>query len=634
MTPCPHVCPALQAANVFLAGCVSDNYDLRKLCIAHTALLLAELKQPVKRAELTYSRTKRALVPVAEEAVPSYLGLDELVQLGSRPDTAFFTHHIDPALRPTVDNYDQQLFLDKNYSGFAGWTAVVRAYAPLATTSAIVATEDAAAPDVPLRLVGCNRALLPGPELLTALFAHLTVETANDDKSGHHDFQDSHADLFKGWFRNYGPAMLERLKPHVALLLGQLDKRSPQRCLAEVFGGMVRGIKHWPGTAMQAAYDWLLPILSQAFAQMTNETLSFWVTFARQCSYDKDPRRFYPLLDWFLDFDMSVDAVTSIQLCSRLLVAQNAMAELSWRGSELAVVFAERLLPFTTHPFKLVREQIARALFIATRSLQTFKVATASTQSATTPAPDGVTPGDAIVHALLDRCVPNPGTATDEATAHLKTTLCFLISVYRDGAVQMLDKHFCRVLSLLLELPDSGDDPELQALTRTALALAARLQLEPALVDEVLDLFRTASSDGSWHYRIRLLGFVQVFIFRNLFAANGDVVLQLLLELMQDEHVEVRLAAAVPLAGAIQCGIVTMSTTLLRQFTDMLPAVPKHGRRKKSKVEDDAKTMACKHAAVLGLKALLLAHPYSFPDWMPELLMAIGSRINEREPIK
>jgi proteasome activator subunit 4 len=187
---------------------------------------------------------------------------------------------------------------------------------------------------------------------------------------------------------------------------------------------------------------------------------------------------------------------------------------------------------------------------------------------------------------------------------------------------------------LLLELPDSGDDPELQGLSRTALALAARLQLEPALVDQVLNLFRTASSDGSWHYRIRLLGFVQVFIFRNLFAANGEVVLQLLLELMQDEHVEVRLAAAVPLAGAIQCGIITMSSTLLGRFTSMLPALPKHGRRKKSKVEDDDKTVACKHAAVLGLKALLLAHPYSFPDWMPELLMVIGSRINEREPIK
>eukprot|EP00045_Choanoeca_perplexa_P017674 m.261590 g.261590 ORF g.261590 m.261590 type:complete len:1846 (+) comp17601_c0_seq2:42-5579(+) len=621
-----------KAIEVFLTGSVSDNYELRKLCIANVALLLSQLKQSVKRCELTYSRSQKALVPLADEPKPAYLGLAELEQLGSRPDTAFFSYHTDVALRPTLDTYDQQMFIDKNFAGFTGWTQVVRAYAPLATTSALVATDDAAAPDVSLLTISCNRALLPSAELLTALFAHFTVETANDDQSGYQDFQDAHADLFKGWLRNYGPVMLERLKPHVDLLMAELDKRSPQRCLAEVLGGLVRGIKHWPAAALQAAYDWLLPLLNQAFAKMTNETLPFWVSFARQCSYDKDPRRFYPLLDWFFDFDLSVDAVTSIQLCSRLLVAQNAMAELSWRGSELAVVFAERLLPFTTHPFKLVREQIARALFITTRSLQAYRAVSES--SSTSTAGEGVAPADAIVHNLLERCVPSPGTATDEDTAHLKTTLCYLISVYREGAGQVLAEHFCRVLSLLLELPDSGDDPELQGLTRTALALAARLQLAPALVDQVLTLFRTASSDGSWHYRIRLLGFVQVFIFRNLFAADGDVVLQLLLELMQDEHVEVRLAAAVPLAGAIQCGIIAMSPDLLTRFTSMLPALPKHGRRKKSKVEEDAKTIACKHAAVLGLKALLLAHPYSFPDWMPDLLMAIGSRINEREPIK
>eukprot|EP00730_Choanoeca_flexa_P020138 TRINITY_DN9842_c0_g1_i1.p1 TRINITY_DN9842_c0_g1~~TRINITY_DN9842_c0_g1_i1.p1 ORF type:complete len:877 (+),score=225.46 TRINITY_DN9842_c0_g1_i1:385-2631(+) len=615
-----------QAAEVFLAATVADNYELRRLSVATVSLLLASAKQTVKRQLLTYDREAKALVNSDQVAEPRYLGIMELGTLGSRPDTGFFSFRVDVAQRPTADTYDQQVFIDKNCSGFTGWARIVKAYAPLATTSAMVAIDEAAVPDISLRQVEINKALMPSNELLARLFEHLTIETADDDESGYHNYSDVHADLFKGWFRNYGPVALQRIKPFVDAIVQHLDKRSQQRCLAELLGGLVRGMKHWPYASMAATFEWLLPVLEQAFAHMTNETIPFWVSFSRQCSYDKDPRRIYPLLDWIFDFDLAADTATSIQSCSRLLVASAALAELSWRGSELAERFGNRLLQFTSHPFKLVREQVARTLYIASKGLQHFYVHA-----------DGVSHSDGadhIISTLLSQCVTDVKQIAGDNSSHLKTTLCFVIHVFREGAVELVEQHFCRILSLLLELPDSGDDPELQSLTRAALSVCAKLQLESTLVKDVLALFKQAASNGSWHYRIRVLGFVQVFIFRNLFAADGDSVLGLLLEMLQDEHVEVRLTAAVPLAGAIQCGIITMSPELLSRFTDMLPALSKPGRRKRSKIEDDPQTSARKHGAVLGLKALLLAHPYSFPDWMPDLLMALGARINEREPIR
>ena len=93
-------------------------------------------------------------------------------------------------------------------------------------------------------------------------------------------------------------------------------------------------------------------------------------------------------------------------------------------------------------------------------------------------------------------------------------------------------------------------------------------------------------------------------------------VLDELLALLRDPHLEVREMAATTLAGVVRCSQRAHIRRLRAEFADMAATwLPKRGTP-----GFDAALLRA-HAGVLGATALVAAFPYEVPDWMPSLVL-------------
>ena len=69
-------------------------------------------------------------------------------------------------------------------------------------------------------------------------------------------------------------------------------------------GGLIRGTKHWPFNAVNAMWDWLIPLLRGTFAKVFNQTVKTWQRAIQYAVIDRDPRRLYRLINLLLDFTL------------------------------------------------------------------------------------------------------------------------------------------------------------------------------------------------------------------------------------------------------------------------------------------------------------------------------------------
>ena len=112
-------------------------------------------------------------------------------------------------------------------------------------------------------------------------------------------------------------------------------------------------------------------------------------------------------------------------------------------------------------------------------------------------------------------------------------------------------------------------------------------------------------------------------------------------EMLHDVQLEVRLGAAATLGGMVRCSPIgfrdTAISDLKKHFTNLLVKNPLP-KRARGAAKDSAgtstptpegnKLVLTRHAAVLGLGALVQAFPYTSPPplWLPEVLATLAGR--------
>ena len=241
----------------------------------------------------------------------------------------------------------------------------------------------------------CNGAVLAtlaSEEVLSAYFELATQEKTGAAEQQMAHFDNHNADLWKGLLRNLGPALLKSVKPHVERLCKMTDKVEAQNCAAEVLAGLGRGLKHWGGEETQAVWAWLLPLLRELMPQITNDSIEAWSMFAHYVTWDRDPRRLYPLLDLLIETPISVSGeYSTLVQFSRLQMSHFVLSELSWRGHEPLQAKLREILPFLDHPFQMVRVGLAQIAGLACCYMEEL------------PGEDGSLPGSPTVVASPPR---------------------------------------------------------------------------------------------------------------------------------------------------------------------------------------------------------------------------------------
>lgn len=195
------------------------------------------------------------------------------------------------------------------------------------------------------------------------------------------------------------------------------------------------------------------------------------------------------------------------------------------------------------------------------------------------------------------------------------------------------------------------------------LEFSCQAVLQPALLESLFGCLLETARASHWHARRRILAFLQVAFFRNLFTFPEAKVKELLLHLLADDQIEVRELASSTLSGLIQCGM--MDLGLLKLFCERIRtnALPKRqGARTparpatavaspaanataaanaaappatpdKQAAADKARLLQ-RHVGILGLQAFVTALPYSLAAWMPDALALMATCVNDPEPLR
>jgi proteasome activator subunit 4 len=152
-------------------------------------------------------------------------------------------------------------------------------------------------------------------------------------------------------------------------------------------------------------------------------------------------------------------------------------------------------------------------------------------------------------------------------------------------------------------------------------------------------LIKIGTTSTSWHQRLRVLINMQVIYFRHLFvmpASQAKALFVCVRGMLHDTQLEVRLGAAATLGGMVRCSPVELRnaqvTELKSHFTNLLiknplPKKPKNRDGPTSgtstPTQEQNRLVLARHAAVLGLGALVQAFPY---QWLPGVLATLAGK--------
>jgi proteasome activator subunit 4 len=246
-----------------------------------------------------------------------------------------------------------------------------------------------------------------------------------------------------------------------------------------------------------------------------------------------------------------------------------------------------------------------------------------------------------------------PGQQTPSSyTQAGKTILLMLDSMLSSYECTTLNKFFPGpLLEQLLHMMDIKEDPELQGLAyhvfRHMPNVPHRAGEEKGFIDALIKIGR---SGDAWHQRLRVLICIQIIYFRRLFLIEPEQQRRLfdcVSGMLADNQLEVRLGASTTLAGMVRCSRIELRSGIVEElkskFTNMLiknPLPRKRGNtinnknlagaagesRVSTPTPEQNKLTLTRHAAVLGLGALVSAFPYTSPppSWLPGVLATLA----------
>lgn len=453
-------------------------------------------------------------------------------------------------------------------------------------------------------------------------------------------------------------ANFDDLKDLTQAVFGDGSDKHQHRAMSEIMGAMLSSSEDLDHGLRTKIWDFAFPIVRRIFTDgLTPENSAYWATFVTLIVGGKDPRRAWPLVDWLAGFRLDMQSSAAFKESSKIQLLQLVIGATGWHF-QLHRPIVEDFLEHIDHPYKSVREVMGSTLATIFRTryhesyqdIPTLLEAQRSASSIGTRPYQPTEEFSATVKDVFERLEkwrqerPVGTQAPTSYTQASKTVLLWL-----DGCLGSYD---CTTLvpffpndfmEQLLHMMDIKEDPELQSLAyhvfRHLPNIPHRQGEDEAFVASLVKIGMNATS---WHQRLRVLINIQVIYFRRLFlmpAKQAEDLFHCVREMLHDVQLEVRLGAAATLSGMVRCSPIGFRSKkiddLKSHFTKLLvknplPKKNKGGRSEGTSTpsQEQNKLVLTRHAAVLGLGALVQAFPYTSPppDWLPEVLATLAGR--------
>lgn len=543
---------------------------------------------------------------------------------------------------------DAKYFVDFDYPGWLVWSKSVPAFLP-----------DPPKPDYDTVEEGVLNQIgsLLTKDWFSTLFSFMKQEPRDSSVDR---FRMSTALLlsqtFNLVFGSRTAATFEDIKDLVKSVYGDGSDKHQHRATSEILGGLITcSYEHGPETVNQI-WEYVFPIVRGVFKDgLTPENSSYWNSFLHLLLQGKDPRRIWPLLDWIAGFRLDMSSNAAFKESSKIQLLNHAIAEAGWHF-QLDKPIVEDFLKHLDHPYKGVREAMGTVIASIYRSryhesypdIATLMKAQRESSSIGIRPYEPTEEFSATIKDVFNRLEVwrkerTPGQQTPSSyTSGGKTVLIWLESTLASYECIQLVKFFPDIFTeQLLHMMDIKEDPELQSLAyhvfRQLPNIPHRAGEDTAFINALIRIGRTAAS---WHQRLRTLINIQVIYFRRLFLMSKELQLALfecVSAMLKDSQLEVRLGAATTLSGMIRCSPVGLRENKVRslkdQFNNMLLKNPLPRRRGLTErvstpTPEQNNLTVTRHAAVLGLGALVQAFPYTSPPppWLPAVLATLATK--------
>ncbi|KAK5739207.1 Proteasome activator BLM10 [Elasticomyces elasticus] len=458
------------------------------------------------------------------------------------------------------------------------------------------------------------------------------------------------------------PATWEDFKDLTQAVYGDGSDKHQHRAMAEIMGAMLSSSEEMATDFREEVWAFAFPIVRRIFSDgLTPENMPYWSTFVTLIVGGKDPRRAWPLVDWLAGFRLDMQSHAAFKESSKITLLQIVVGAVGWHF-RLEKPVVDDFIEHLDHPYKQVREVMGTTLanIFRTRYHESYKDVSAlleAQKSASSVGQRSYLPTEeysTMVNNVFDRLekwrLERPaGTQTPTPyTQASKTVLLWLDTTLSAYDCTVLVPFFPgQVMKQLLHMMDIKEDPELQSLAYHVFRHLPNIPHQPGSEDEIFvkALINIATESTSWHQRLRVLINIQVIYFRNLFLMpekQAKSLMRCVRDMLHDTQLEVRLGAAATLGGMVRCSPHEFRNTTIKElkkhFTDLLiknplPKRPRAGAARDSTgtntpTPESNKLVLTRHAAVLGLGALVQAFPYTSPppEWLPEVLATLAGR--------
>jgi proteasome activator subunit 4 len=445
----------------------------------------------------------------------------------------------------------------------------------------------------------------------------------------------------------------EEIKDLTVDLYGDGSDKHQHRATSEVLGALLAGTYDEPAEIRNQVWEFAAPMFLKILADdLTPENIQYWLSCLHMVLDSKDPRRCHEIVGALQDFKLDMTSNAAFKESAKVQLLEFVISDAGWHFRKEKPIL-EDFLAHLDHPYKAVREAMGRVLAIIykTRYHESFESVEKLLQANKDASSIGIRPyqpedeyANTIkqVFAQLEewRKQRPPGQQSPSSyTSGSKTVLLWLECTLASHECTQLVPFFSEpIMGQLLHMMDVKEDPEL---TRISYHVYRQLPNVPFRDGEDTDfingLIRIGRTATSWHQRLRALVNMQVLYFRRIFLTKKrerDALFDAVSDMLKDSQIEVRSTAAATLAGMIRCSPRKIRDPtiemLKKRFEQQLQEnpMPKRKAPGTDTPVNVQQQITNRHAAVLGLGALIEAFPYATPppDWMPEVLATLARR--------
>ncbi|KAJ2003803.1 Proteasome activator BLM10 [Coemansia thaxteri] len=545
-------------------------------------------------------------------------------------------------------------YLDNPATGWFAWPLTAKVYATPLSGGAMAYDKIEPASQLAYKAVRDTLFANGKWDRITKLFS-LETNRAPEEEA----FHLSHTTLFTQVFSLFDFPLLELAWPSLERLALDNERISSQRAAAELVVGVLRGSKHWSQESLEKMWKLFIPLMSTVFAKLRPDTLRFWQTGLRYAFARRDPRRFLPLVRLIIygnPFDPQSEASFSEAVKLELLTL--LINSWDWRIAPAILASKPRLHEALAHPYKMVRD--AAGVLIYELSSSEFSVSYSSVQLAIEDfARYGPTGRDFSPWSGTQRTQRMIGEMTsqvsqwkaehipsNEGTSNYsrgsKTLLMFFLAAFNYSTKRLTIAHIPSILPLISVLQEQIDDEEVSRLAKVTMQYFSQLLYTAQMSEEVASciLALLEESSHSWHVVTKTMPLLCTLTFSNRFTLSHEVRMKIVdttARFLEHDQIEVRHSASTSLAYLVKCASNNVIADINSRFSakivaTRLPRV-RYGKPPKNP-EAYNQLVLTRHAGVLGLSCLVLAFPYTIPDWLPGVLVLLAGCIDDPSPIQ